>query len=319
MAEQAILSIGDKGGLATTNPAAVYLASLAPTGRASMTSSLGKVAGMLGFGDWQSTPWHLLEYEHAQAIRTKLIEDYAPATCNRVLTAIKRTMREAFALGLIDADALERIRLVRPVTGETLPAGRALGPGELAAIMRECVNDPTPAGARDAAVIALAYGAGLRRAELASLELDELAQDDSELITVKLTGKRRKERLVYLDNGAADAMRAWLDVRGDDPGPLFWRGKRGGRLTRGQGLTAQAVRDIIVRRSQAAGVVCTPHDLRRSFITDLLDAGTDIGTVADLAGHKNLNTTRRYDRRGERAKRRAVRALHVPYTPRRLA
>ena len=75
-----VLMSGDN--LPATSPAMVYLASLAPTGRASMTSSLRTVAQLLGFDDWQAVPWHLLRYEHLQAIRTKLAESYAPATAN---------------------------------------------------------------------------------------------------------------------------------------------------------------------------------------------------------------------------------------------
>ena len=82
-------------------------------------------------------------------------------------------------------------------------------------------------------------------------------------------------------------------------------------------MTGQAIRDMLNRRTQQAGIGnATPHDLRRSFVSDLLDAGIDIAAVAHMAGHANVQTTARYDRRGEEAKNRAARSLHVPYVRR---
>lgn len=297
-----------------SNPAAVYLAGLAPTGRRSMAAALRRVAQLCGYADWQQTPWTSLRFEHVQAIRSKLLEEGArPATVNKTLAAIRGVLRAAWRMGQIDAEHYQRAADVPSVAGSRLPVGRAVTQGELAAIMRACTDDDTPAGARDAAIIALAYGAGLRRAELSALTMDCIAQDEDQY-TIRLTGKRRKERMLYLDNGAADALGAWLRVRGTEPGPLFWPGRRGGHLTAGQGMTPQAIRDVVVRRAEQAGVKdVSPHDLRRTFVSDLLDSGVDIATVSAMAGHANIQTTARYDRRGEAAKRRAARVLHVPF------
>ncbi len=300
------------------DPAAVYLSSLAPTGRRSMAAILTRVARICGVESLDAMPWHQLRYEHVQAVRAKLIEEgAAPATVNKALAAIRGTMRAAWRLGMVDSETYAKIADVPGVRGSRLPAGRAITPGELGAMMRACTTDRTDAGARDAAIIALGYAGGLRRAELAALQLEDLAADDGEQITIRVLGKGGKERAIYLDNGGADALRGWLKVRGTEPGALFYAGRRGGHLQRGHGMTPQAIRDVVARRAEQAGVAHTStHDLRRSFVSDLLDAGTDIATVASMAGHANIATTQRYDRRGEGAKKRAARSLHVPYNGR---
>ncbi len=98
-------------------------------------------------------------------------------------------------------------------------------------------------------------------------------------------------------------MAAWLPVRGPDPGALFLPINKGGRITLRR-MTDQAVQTGVSHFS--------PHDLRRTFISDLLDAGADIATVQKLADHASVATTGRYDRRGEHAKQRAATLLHVP-------
>lgn len=126
-------------------------------------------------------------------------------------------------------------------------------------------------------------------------------------------GKGRKDRLTYLTVGPADALRDWLALRGDAPGPLLCPVNKGGRITIRQ-MTAQAAMAVLQKRAKQAGVAhVSPHDLRRTLISHLLDAGADIATVQQLAGHANVQTTTRYDRRGEAAKRKAAALLHVPY------
>lgn len=83
-------------------------------------------------------------------------------------------------------------------------------------------------------------------------------------------------------------------------------------------MSEQGVLRALQRRGEQAGVApFSPHDLRRTFISDLLDAGADIVTVSQLAGHASPSTTSRYDRRGEEAKLRAIDLLNVPYSGRK--
>ena len=200
------------------------------------------------------------------------------------------------------------------------PAGRALPRGELLALLGACADDPTPAGMRDGALIALLYACGPRRSELAALDLADFApgEDGAGWLTVR-HGKGNKSRRIPVANGALDALADWLTVRGSEPGALFCPINRGGRLALGQHMTPQAILNMLAKRGAAAKIPAfSPHDLRRTFISDLLDRGADIATVQKLAGHAQVTTTARYDRRGDRAKRKAVDLLSVPYTRRRL-
>jgi integrase len=306
---------------ADRNPALVYLASLGVGGRRSQAQALRVLASILEGRDGASRslafdffPWPRLKYQHTAAIRSKLMARYAPATANKMLSALRGVLRECWRLGLMSAEDFQRAIDLKPVHGETLPAGRELSAGELSALMQACMKDGSPAGARDAALIALLYAVGLRRAEIVALDLSDFDPKTGKLI---VRGKRSKERTAYLNNGGLDALMDWLHVRGGFDGPLFVPVNRGGRISSGR-MSNQAVYNALAKRGAEAGVEnFSPHDMRRTFISDLLDKGADIATVSKMAGHANVQTTARYDRRPEEAKQKAARLLHVPYKRRR--
>lgn len=293
-------------------PAAAYLARLAPSGRRVQATALDTIAALVSGGraDAASLPWGQLRYAHTHAVRQYLAETYAPATANRMLAALRGVLRDAWRLGQLNSDDLHRAIDLPPVRGDRLPAGRAVTAAELAALFASC--GATPAGVRDAALIAVLYGTGVRRSEAVALDVA-----DVDLAATSLHvrhGKGAKSRITYLPPGALAAVAAWLELRGPDQGPLFVPVRRGGHLRPGHRMSGQAVRDILRRRARAANVAeFGPHDLRRSVIGDLLDAGVDIVTVARICGHASPTTTARYDRRPEAAKARAANLLHVPY------
>jgi site-specific recombinase XerD len=294
-----------------TNPAAVYLARLGAGSRRTMAHALGTIAEILtGSRDTaQALPWGAIRYEHAQAIRAKLAERYSPAMANKVLAALRGVLREAWRLGLLDAETYQRAVDLAPIRGSRLPAGRHVGEGEIHAMSLACA-DGTPAGARDAALLALLAAGGLRRAEVAGLEVADLELETGAL---RVRGKGSKERIAYLTNGALSAVRAWLEVRGAEVGPLLLPVNKAGRITVRR-MTEQAIYNVVQRRAELAGVQSpTPHDFRRTFAGSLLDAGADIAAVQRLMGHANVATTARYDRRGEVAKKAAAGKLHFPY------
>ncbi len=294
-----------------TEPASAYLASLSVNGRLTMAKRLRAVAALLGV-PVEAVAWHELRFAHVAAIRQHLVEcGAAPATVNLTLAALRGVGRYARNLDLMPAGEYERIRDVNPARGTRLPPGRAATGGELVALVRACLGDTSPAGARDAALLAVLYTGGVRRSELAGLDLGDWSADPP---TLRVRGKGDKERLVPLAGGAVAAVRAWLRVRGDRSGGFFLPINKGGRIC-GARISDHAVYAVLRKRLAEAGVArLSPHDLRRTFVGDLLDAGVDLATVQRLAGHASPTTTARYDRRGEATKRRAVEALHFPYS-----
>ena len=201
------------------NPAAVYLASLGTGSRRTYAQALEVIAGWLSGGraDAMGLDWATLRFQHMVAIRSKLIEAYAPGTARKMIAALRGVLRAAWRLGQVDAEAYRRAVDLEPVWGERLPSGRSLQAGEIAAMFAACADDPSPAGARDAAILAL-LRAGLRRAEVAGLQVGAV---DAGEVGVTVKGKGDKTRWVPLDNGAAAALSDWLTVRGDEAGPLL--------------------------------------------------------------------------------------------------
>lgn len=226
------------------NPAAVYLATLRPTGRRTMRQALNLMAGLLSDGqaDALSLPWQELGYQHTVATRARLQERYSPATANKMLAALRRVLKEAWRLGLMEAEAYRRATDLPNIRAETLQKGRALSCGELKALLRVCSEDTTAAGARDAGLLAVLYGAGLRRSEAASLEPGSY-QAEGRALTIR-SGKGGKDRLTYLPGWAGEALTDWLHLRGEGTGRLFLPiGKNGqiGPAGAGGGITDQAI------------------------------------------------------------------------------
>ena len=293
-------------------PAAAYLASLrtAPS-RAGMVSALNAAAfSLCGKRDWQAVEWSKLNAAIVKAAMAKC--EGAPATRNKLLSALKGTARAAWQLGVVSLEDFEKIRSVKGDTGARLPKGRDIRPLETQKLLGVCASDKTAAGRRDAAILAIAAATGARRAELAALRMENMRRENG-LTIFRVIGKRDKEREIYLHNGAQAALNDWLAVRGAQAGAVFNPINKGGRIENA-GITTTAMHKILAKRAEQAGVEnVTLHDFRRTVTGDLLDKGADIASVAGLLGHASVNTTARYDRRGQRARIAASQLVSVPY------
>lgn len=210
----------------------------------------------------------------------------------------------------------ERACDVQNVKGETIPAGRALQGGELRLMFESCAGDKKTVARRDAALLAILYGGGLRRSEAVKLDLADWIEDEGALKVRR--GKGNKDRMIYLSAGAVEAVKVWLEVRraviaDREDLPLLLPIRKGGRIE-DRRLTDQAIMKALRTRALAAGVASfSPHDLRRTFISHLLESGVDVFTVQKMAGHSDVRTTERYDRRDEKAKKAAAEKIPVPF------
>ena len=300
---------------ASMRPALVYLAGLSRGSHRSQKSALREAAGLLTHGacDPESLPWQALTFAHTNALRALLAERHSASYANKILSAVRGAIKAAWQLGLMDADAYMRAAAVKRIEGsdgDDAAAGRALSPGEFTALLRACAADLSPAGPRDAAIIGLGVVGGLRRGEIAALTFDAY---DGKAVTVR-KGKRNKRRTVPVAAGLAAAIDDWVSLRGSHPGMLFNQVDKSGSIRWLSSISPAAIARIVAKRAEEAGVSAfSPHDMRRTFAGDLLDAGADISTVQKLMGHADPRTTASYDRRGERAKVAAVSRLHMAW------
>lgn len=217
----------------------------------------------------------------------------APSSVARAVAAVRSLHRFAVRDGEAVGDPAADI--APPKQATRLP--KALALDQVQALL-DVPDRHTAVGLRDAALLELLYGTGARVSEVIALDVDDVAaQLDDPDAGLRLFGKGRKERIVPLGSYARAALGAWL-VRGRPgmiaaakrPGPALLLNARGDRLSR------QSAYNILAAAGEAAelGVAVSPHTLRHSFATHLLDGGADVRVVQELLGHASVTTTQLY-------------------------
>jgi len=292
-----------------TDPVTLYLQRLAPTGRRSVKSLLKTAAAILDFeGELEEMPWNIIEYHHLSKIRNTLQKKGKSAnTINLTLSGLKGVMKACFNLGLINADQLMRLNDINRARGKRLPSGRSLTKQEIKKLSRACVQDNSTAGKRDHAIIATMLATGVRRSEVIAININDY-NTRSGLLNIQ-SGKGNKQRTAYLNKESRRIVKQWLNIRGKEEGYLFNPTSKTGSIQDKQ-LTSHTIYQIIKNRAKQAGIQpCRPHDLRRTFVTTLLEAGIDLNTTRQLAGHIDMQTTARYDLRDEKTQRNAIKQL----------
>ncbi|MFC6338692.1 tyrosine-type recombinase/integrase [Pseudomonas sp. CCM 7891] len=293
------------------NPLTLYLARLASSSQLTMRYVLQDAADRLGFEEvnLEDIPWHLLQPEQVMALVAVLREDgYAPNTSSLYVNAVRGVMNEAWRMSLISQDHLLKMRSVKATSGTRLSPGRNLRRSLIRELLDVCAADPRPQGLRDAAVIAILYGSGMRKSESVNLDL---AQVNFEERSLRVIGKGNKELIKYAPAWALAKLQAWLAFRREqlkegeeDDSFLFNRIRRGSHVTR-ERITKHAIYYIARQRGQQVGVKIMPHDFRRSFITRVIEEH-DLSIAQKLAHHTNIQTTASYDVRDDNERRRAI-------------
>ena len=229
----------------------------------------------------------------AQCLRAGTRPALAASSVARAVAAVRSF--HAFAVRDGDAEQNPAVRVSPPKQGKRLP--KALSVDQVQALL-DVPDRTTPTGLRDAVLLELLYGTGARVSEVCDLDVDDVSSqlDDPDL-GLRLFGKGRKERIVPLGSYARTAIGDWL-VRGRPtfiaraarPGPALLLNARGGRLSR------QSAFNVLAECAERAriGVPVSPHTLRHSFATHLLDGGADVRVVQELLGHASVTTTQIY-------------------------
>lgn len=244
-------------------------------------------------------------------VTEKRIRDYlreqreagrSPGTVARRLTALRLLFRLLISEGTLTRDPTRNIPY--PAPGRRLP--KILTRGEVDRLLR--VADPDgPLGRRERLIVEWLYGTGCRVSECSS---QKLADIDPELRMAKCTGKGDKERMLFFNDSTLAALNAYLEVR-----PRLARAHSGDELLlsrSGRPLDRVRIFRILRKRAQRAGLshLPSPHYLRHSFATHLLEGGADLRAVQELLGHQNLATTQIYTHVDRQRLKRAHRRYH---------
>jgi len=222
---------------------------------------------------------------------------YSPSTVSRKVATLRSFLHFLFAEGIVPEELAEWLR--QPKVGKRLP--HALSEAEVRRLLRATAGDETPLGLRDHALLEIMYATGIRATEAISLKLDDVNTREG---TLRCFGKGNKERIIPLHKAAQKALAFYLQ----EGRPFLLRepGVKALFLNRsGRSLTRQGIWFIIQRYAEEADLAgnVTPHTLRHTFATHLLDGGADLREVQQFLGHSSITTTQIYTEVSNQRKR----------------
>ncbi len=294
----------------TFNPAQAYVLTLgAGQSRNKVVRVLNAIANEFGHDSLNECPWEKMNYDAVLAFRVRQMEKgLSPSTVNLQICTLRMVAKQAWLKGMMSIQTYSAIREVKSVRGSRLSKGRALSTRETGKLIASSELKGNAIGVRDAAIIALAVACGMRRTEIASLRISNI-NCQNKIITI--LGKGNKERRVAPSDDAWERLADWLAIRGTEGcDNVFVAVKKGDNIQPFWPISASAIYQLLKSRAGDSQVSAfTPHDLRRTFATRLLESGADINTVRQAMGHASIITTQRYDKRDEHRVEEATRRV----------
>ena len=269
-----------------------YCAELVDSRNASAHTVRSYRADLLDFGRWAAR-WGLdpvrVTFRQVRRYLGELDQaQYSRRTVNRRLSALRGLFRWMQTVGLVEADPFAVLQ--GPKLQKSLP--RVIPAEDMAAILKVHMGSSEPVDLRDQAILEFLYACGARISEAAGLRANNV---DFSSKQVKVFGKGSKERIIPLHDMACAAMERYArDARpsllGGGSCPFFFVS------VHGKGMSADVMRRMFKNTLLAAGVSAdyTPHDMRHTFATDLVEGGADLRSVQEMLGHESLSTTQIY-------------------------
>ncbi len=301
------------------SPVGLYLSSIVPNSRKTMIYSLKQVCLTITNGksdDIWACPFWKISLAEMSLLKNTLAETRSIRTTSLYLASIKGVIKSAWRLGYITAEQYQRLTDISGPKGSDPDHGRALTREEIKKLLSSCDN--TIKGIRDRAVLMILLYSGLRRSECSKLKLEDLTQIDYQgglgYALQVVRGKGGKSRVLYLNHQVFDCINKWIEIRTNQPGYLFPRlsNLKNTELH----ISSQSIYDLLSDMAIKSGVAkFSPHDVRRSFATQLLESGYDLQSVSRLMGHSNSVVTARYDKRGDKQLKEANFGLNYDIEP----
>lgn len=300
-----------KAGQKRLNPATTYLERLSPGSRRALRQALDTMAAMLVASPngepikCEDLRWEQIGAADAALLRKQLADAYAPATANKMLSALRGVLRACLEHGLMGQAQFDpAVGIANVPAAWQPPAVDVLSASSVRQLFRACAANPNLSGRRDAALLAIFLGSGLRRSEAAALDVGDFDSATGELRIG--SPEPRKSRTVYLRKPGAKHLLNWLKACDRTLGPaspLLLPVNKSGR-SQPRRLTDQAIYNMIRGIGAAAGLPSlTSRALRLTYVVTLIARGLPLQRVQELVGHASWLTTSAYARMADQAMR----------------